>query len=318
MFGARRDMAEESVNARRYSATNWPRGLAATVTLVCCQPGPPVPSAQLDAVAVDTVASSGHAPAPRRPMLDATFFATSDVHFGFVGLDERNRAAAEAMTKLPSHAFIDERPVAQPGGVLIAGDLTEDGQLEEWNRFLEVYGPTFAYPVYENVGNHDNKRNWQVWDQVSARHGGHWYSVDFGGLHVVSLGEAPTSDGIAYLEADMRKLDPCAAVLIVLHRALMGQWSTDNWFNDGPLPEQMAKALEGHRVVAILHGHHHAAGHYVWKGFDVIKVGAIKEGPPSFVVGHVAGDTATFARWDWEQSQLQSVLTKNIRCDQGK
>lgn len=272
--------------------------------------------AQLDAT--PSIASSTPIAdaSPRRPVLDATFFATSDVHLGFPGLDERNRTAAEAMTKLPSHAFIDEQLVASPGGVLIAGDLTEDGQLEQWNRFLAIYGPSFAYPVYENVGNHDNKFNWQVWDQVAARHGGHWYSIDFGGLHVISLGEAPTDDGITYLETDLAKLDRCAPVIVVLHRALSGPWSTDNWFNDGPLPDRMHHALDGHRVVAILHGHHHAAGHYVWKGIDVVKVGAIKDGPPSFVVGHLSGDTATFARWNWEQSQFEAPFTKSIRCEQ--
>lgn len=62
----------------------------------------------------------------------------------------------------------------------------------------------------------------------------------------------------------------------------MGPWSTDNWFNDGAWPDRLAEALAGHHVLGIFHGHHHARGHYVWRGIDVYKPGAVKHDGHTF------------------------------------
>jgi 3',5'-cyclic AMP phosphodiesterase CpdA len=237
----------------------------------------------------------------RRPQGAATtLFATSDTHFGYGDLVARNTQMASAMQGMTGRVFPDGTALPAPDGVLIAGDLTEQGSLDEWSGFLGVYGPPFPLPVYENVGNHDNSYDWRVWDRVAQRHDGHhFYAVDLGATHVISLGEAPDKAGIAFLAEDLRTLDPCVPLVVVLHRALLGPWSTDNWFNDGPYPRQMADLLRGRNVVAILHGHHHAEGTYVWNDFTVVKVGAVKDGPSSFVVLRIEAARASWARFDW-------------------
>lgn len=101
---------------------------------------------------------------------DVTFIAFGDPQFYEEGVQDRNtlqvraiNAAEERLTW--GEAFGLNEPVAKVRGVIIAGDLTQngrDGRLWEWDEyahFVDCYGlcgnRAVRYPVYEGYGNHD-------------------------------------------------------------------------------------------------------------------------------------------------------------------
>ena len=62
--------------------------------------------------------------------------------------------------------------VAPPRGLLVTGDLTEWGSVEEWEPFAATYGldggtnGKLRIPVFEVVGNHDKVHGPFVEQQV--------------------------------------------------------------------------------------------------------------------------------------------------------
>jgi len=103
---------------------------------------------------------------------DVTFYAFGDPQYGG-GADDKNTfqvAALNALAGTPWPADLPGggEPVADVRGVLVAGDLTQNGQdgritpldSDELGRFEEDYGLTgveseLSLPVYEGFGNHD-------------------------------------------------------------------------------------------------------------------------------------------------------------------
>jgi len=70
---------------------------------------------------------------PGRPLAggtDVTFFVAADTHFGHRGIDRLNSGQIAAMNDLPE-ALLPARiggTVGRPRGLIIAGDLTENGR----------------------------------------------------------------------------------------------------------------------------------------------------------------------------------------------
>src|SRR5262249_15483821 len=89
------------------------------------------------------------APPPgRRGGMDVTFFVTGDTHFGFEDIEKVHEVALAAMKSLegtPYPAAIGGK-VGHPLGVLVAGDLTEQGRPPEWARFEAVMN-ALPFPV---------------------------------------------------------------------------------------------------------------------------------------------------------------------------
>jgi 3',5'-cyclic AMP phosphodiesterase CpdA len=249
-----------------------------------------------------------------------TFLAVSDTHFGFGGIP----AAHEVL--IPKLNAIKGRPyptriggvVAPPRGLLVTGDLTEWGKVEEWEPFARTYGldggagGKLAMPVFEVVGNHDKVTAHYVEEQVAARHGGRFYAWDWDDLHLVALGEAPDDEALAFLARDLEGLARDIPVVLYFHLALLGPWSTDNWFADGTFKDRLAKLIDGWNVIAIFHGHHHATGHYTWHGVDVFKPGAVKDGAHTFAVVHVTDDRMSVASFDWDRDAWADVFEKRL------
>ena len=103
---------------------------------------------------------------------DVTFFAMGDPQYGG-GSEDKNTWQVAALNAFPGAIWPEDtpfagEPVAEPRGVLIAGDLTQNGQdgritpldSDEIGAFELDYGLTGAesvlrWPVYEGYGNHD-------------------------------------------------------------------------------------------------------------------------------------------------------------------
>ena len=167
-----------------------------------------------DPCTVDICSDSGteHRPAIgdstwRQCRTDITFIAMGDPQYGG-GADDKNTFQIAAINRfaggpwrggMPSAGL----PVAEPLGVLIAGDLTQNGKdgrdeaiipgRDEIGQFILDYGLTgeegsLNYPVYEGYGNHDfdpdapaTEFDWQIFytddptpaaDSVSERNPG--------------------------------------------------------------------------------------------------------------------------------------------------
>lgn len=290
--------------------------LAVTLTLVgtaiaalrfTCTPAASAPSVGLS---TGTSANPGGPvrPRPRRGGMDATFFVTSDTHLGLFFVEAINRRSVKAMNDLPGTAFPRAigGEVGHPFGVLVAGDLTEDGRPEQWARFEAFYGLTgseglLRYPVYENYGNHDKSADHFVRERVVERHGSVRYAVDEQDLHVVTFGEAPNHEDLDWLERDLAEAGRDLGIVIMLHFPLRGPYS-NNWFGDGDYRERLHEVIADYHVLGIFHGHYHLSGAYRWKGYDVYNVGTPVWTWRSFAVVRITDETFTVASFNYDDS----------------
>jgi hypothetical protein len=251
---------------------------------------------------------------------DVTFLVVSDTHFGFGGIPAAHEVLVPKLNSIGGREYpaMLGGVVALPRGLLITGDLTEWGKPDEWELFAHAYGLTgkegkLRLPVFEVVGNHDKVSAHFVEEQVAARHGGgRFYSWDWDDLHFVALGEAPDDEGLAFLARDLERLAVDVPLVLYFHLALAGPWSTGNWFSDGTFKERLAGLLEKRSVAAIFHGHHHATDHYTWRGFDVFKPGAVKDGAHTFAVVHVTDERMTVAAFDWDHDTWAGSFEKRM------
>lgn len=262
--------------------------------------------------------------------LDVTFVVASDTHFGFgaseadllgnprdpslepQGTDLINARSIRAMNALPGrpwpHPF--GGAVGSPRGVLVTGDLTENGEPWQWKAFVAYFGLNgddglLRYPVFEAHGNHDKHASWYVLDRIRERHGSTRYAFDWDDLHLVCLGEAPDDDGLRWLNKDLVSVGRERPIVLYLHFPLRGPFS-DNWFGNGDYRDRLRSIVEGYNVIAVFHGHYHASGRYRWAGYDVYNVGAAKHRMHSFGVVQVTDSRLRVAsyhhgleRWEW-------------------
>lgn len=272
---------------------------------------------------------------PRRGGLDVTLLALSDLHFGATVRDVDERGRERWIDAMPVRRTIDDhmkdiagKPypkaiggvVGPPSSLIITGDLTEDGKHDEWRQFLDFFGlqpgerepkPTPAtrppaagerWPVYECVGNHDKHSGFYVSRQVAARHGGEFYAIDYGDLHLASLRDGPDDGGLRWLKRDLAATGRERPVILFMHYPLLGPYSNSWWGSQPDLTEKFARIIEGFNIIAILHGHWHVPGHYRWRGVDVYNIGSIKHGARCFGVIHVTDERFTFASWNSQQN----------------
>lgn len=270
--------------------------------------------------------AASRSPSPKakrgnKGVLDVTFFVTSDTHFGF-GVDKdapEDRdpvkdpqglevSHKEVIRQMNSFERDREFPralggkIGTPRGLLIAGDLTEKGREAEWKAFRAYYGKNgrdglLRLPVYEAVGNHDF---WEIRQKVKQERGALAYSWDWDDLHVVCLGEAPDDEILAWLETDLRALEPDVPLILFQHFPFTGPYS-NTWFTREGFDEKFAMVLKNRRVLGIFHGHFHASGSYRWHDYDVYNVGsAAKHGNHGFAVVRITNDVMKVAEWDWQ------------------
>ncbi len=242
---------------------------------------------------------------PHRGPVDVTFAVVSDTHLGHRDGEAKNRALVASL------ATLEGRTYPKPGlgrvehlrGLLVAGDLTDWGNPEEWDAFRSIYGIADGgagspFPVFEIVGNHDHVRGPWLEQAVARRHDGKAiYTWSFGPIHLVGLGEAASGAALDALALDLAKLPPSRPIVLLVHRPLAGPWSED--IPTAADKTRLAAMLHGRDVVAIFHGHHHAVGHYTWNGIPVFKPGAVKDGDARLAVVHVDDTNLTVATFDW-------------------
>lgn len=249
--------------------------------------------------------SMAHACAHRQ---DVAFIVASDTHFGFdEATDKRNEVAIEAMNGIAGTPWPKELggQVGEPCGVLVTGDLTENGKPEEWTKFVAAFGlrgqdAALHYPVFETLGNHDKNYGTYVRDRIYERHGSTVYSFDWGPLHLVSLGEAPDDSDLKWLEEDLAKVPEDRYIVPYFHFPLAGPYSTGQWFGDGPYRDRLEAVLEHKRVAGVFHGHYHATGLYEWRDRKVYRTGSPKHSWHTFTVAEVNDGAIKVASWNYD------------------
>jgi cytolysin (calcineurin-like family phosphatase) len=301
----------------------------------------------LGPVASGTSSAILHPPARRDRRLgglDATFIVYSDTHFGYAseetdligrprdpvkdpkGTDVVNTRAIADMNAMPGRAWPRELggSIDTPRGLIITGDLTEEGKPWQWRNFVAYYGlrggdGLVRWPVFEAHGNHDKHHSWYVLDRVRERHGGprYCYAFDWDDLHLVSLGEAPDDKDLDWLEKDLAAVGRERPVVIYQHFPLQGPYSEDNWYGKGDYRNRFENVIRGYNVVAFFHGHYHASGHYKWRGLSVFNVGAAKHNRHSFAVVRITDDRVRVASWHFDHDHWEWWREKPINGAKG-
>lgn len=269
------------------------------------------------ALAAAAVLLLGTAGPPAATPPTITFFVASDSHFGARGMEEANGRLVAQMNALPGTPYPPEigGVVETPRGVLFTGDTTDNGHLEEFATFEGFYGLTgreglLRYPVFETIGNHDLNERSPVKERVRERHGGVNYAWDWDDLRVMCLDLYPDAATVSWLTGELGRLASARPVILFFHYSIEGYYS-DFWEDEEK--EAFAKAVDGHNVLAIFHGHEHGTGHYTWRGHPVFRPGAPRHRSHSFLVVRVGPTAMSVAARDFDTGQWLASWTVPVR-----
>lgn len=329
---------------------------------------------------------------------DVAFCFSSDTHIGVAHPKDKvpfTAADTEArnQTVLADIALLAGKPLPalknlppglpllpMPRGLILAGDLTDHCQEQEWQDFNRVFPISeggLPFTVLEGFGNHDWSPNGPVRAGVWARNvqrqarmlvsrvspNGLHYSWTWGGIHFVHLnlypGDAPDptskfsrtnndpDHSLSFLRQDLDiEIGDSGRPVVCIHHfgfdagmSLGWRWWTER--------ERRAyyDLLKPYNVIAILHGHSHAAANYRWpdpgvdakeiaavfpdipptelKTYDIFSGGSMQkdDGPGEYFVFRIIGTTFIAAhRWNrrrdaqgWSSDpRLSSVKTISL------
>ncbi len=241
---------------------------------------------------------------------DVLFFVASDPHYGAtVTAAAANARTIEAMNDLPGRRFpksIGPDVVGAPRGVVVLGDLVDDGNApdagEFWTAFATDYGAgdlpgRLAFPAYEGTGNHDGDPGRPVREGIKARNprrpglrsvspDGLHYSWDWGRVHCVQLNLYPGSAGDDGLdpwgkkfEGDWRRPQHSLEFLVRDLAENVGSsgrpvvlfqhYGWDEWSRgwwSDGERRAYAAAVRGYAIAAVFWGHSHVVQRIDWNG----------------------------------------------------
>ncbi len=222
----------------------------------------------------------------------------ADTHYGH-GSTATNQATIDYINALPGTTFpaqVGGGVVGTPRGVMVAGDLTENGTQAQWDLFKADFGllgeNRLNYPVYEGAGNHDGSgssspivtdirtRNPQRPDVVGISPNGSDYSWDWENVHFVQLNHEATGDTLDFLGTDLTQNVGNSGRPVVL----MQHYGWDDFSNGGSWfpPEEkeaMYEVIKDYNIVGIFHGHWHSQEFSNWRGIDIYRIGCTKQRP---------------------------------------
>jgi len=270
---------------------------------------------------------------------DITFYGISDLHYIGPDSHKANRDLIDVMNAFPGTAYPTEvgGNVATPRGVVMTGDIANNGRQQEWDAFVADYGlngdALLAYPIYELWGNHDGRTTDIVAQGIKKRNpsrpnltmistNGFHYSWDWGKVHFTCANIYPAQvskivipdDPIYSMDFITQDLEKNVGksgrpVVIEMHYGLegggIGWWTKDE-------QDAFWNVVKNYNVIAILFGHTHGGGNYKWNGIDMVNVGAsLNESTArQFVVFHVTDKELVVARR--YPDKWQNVLRKPI------
>ncbi len=163
-----------------------------------------------------------------------------------------------------------------PAFILVTGDLTEFGVVDDTYDLFEETMTSFKLPLYVTPGNHDN--TWVAMYHIMRRkHGAEHYSVDNFGVHFVFLNTASPQEPVpsigpsarGWLRQDLMKIPIGTPVVLSMHHPLDSSSFTDTGEYD-----QLMDILRDYNIALVLCGHGHSAFHKSHDGIDSVMGGA--------------------------------------------
>ena len=246
--------------------------------------------------------------AAARPTLRPVIVQISDFHIGgetsIVDPERRLTATVAAVQALPQ----------RPDGILISGDLADDGSDASYERVLDLLSPLES-PIHVIVGNHDDRERLARHFGVSRVQGYVQYVADIGPIHLIALdSQIPGSDAgsldggrLDWLEQQLAAV-PERPTIVALHHPpfSIGIDEADAIGLDGDDTNELARIIARHRQVQrVICGHVHcvvtgdlagrvtitAPSTYVEldPDFDAEEL-EVRAGQPGFLIHRLAGD----------------------------
>jgi hypothetical protein len=240
-----------------------------------------------------------------RAATDLTFFSVSDVHVGqsSASKDSCRSAMPGWLNGLEGQhypAAVGGGVIAKPRGLLMPGDLIDQGSDSLWSLYVKDYDPKGAartkIPAYEGLGNHEyygkasvgpaalRARNLNRIGVVNRDATNLHYSWDWDGVHFVMLnlfsGQIKAGGLDPYGSYDFLQKDLAAnvgnsgrPVLIMQHFPLpdTGWWSLSD-------AQKLAALLKQYNCIGLVHGHSHEKKIYKYLGLDVFDDGTVMNG----------------------------------------
>ncbi|MEI7899455.1 MAG: LamG-like jellyroll fold domain-containing protein [bacterium] len=271
--------------------------------------------------------------ADRQVTHDITFFAVSDLHYTVLPPTlASNQGTIDFMNELPGTACLKEAggAVGTPRGVVITGDLTNDGMAEQWALFVKDYGVKgegrICYPVYEGWGNHDGglvegaapargikERNKVRPGLTNISSNGLHYAWDWGQVHFVQQnfypGDARVRKGamdglghepqfsLAFLKEDLAKCVGRSGrpVIIMTHLGFDEGFSMAWGWWSAEERDAFYEVIKDYNVIGVLYGHTHAAANFKWRGIDIYNCasGNREPEPGECLVFHITPEEMT-------------------------
>lgn len=211
---------------------------------------------------------------------DLTYIVASDLHYYGTNVNTRIQAHIDRMNALPGTAYPEAMGgvVGKIKGVVLNGDLTNNGTQEQWELFANDWGLTgerrCKYPLYEGLGNHDFYSGdiliSNVVQRTRSRPGvlnvssnGLHYSWEWCGIHFIQANMVPEEDArsrgaLTFLREDLAKHVGASGkpVIVNLHISPVID-------RDWPFERQKAllEALAPYHVLGIFCGHSHGYIH---------------------------------------------------------
>lgn len=226
----------------------------------------------------------------------STFTTVNDVHFGesVCGLIEGRDmgpvfSVAEGETPYPEFmnaGAIEEMLAIKPDQVIVKGDLTAEGTLGEYERFLEFYGGAFGDKLHHIRGNHDAYHSQDIKADKPRR-------IDLPGVTIVTIDTVrPGKAGGTVFDEDLEWLDAIAAestrpVLVFGHHQIWDpatSYRSEDYFGIQPDESEKLIALVSRRpaIRGYFSGHTHRnrARYFPQTGaVPWVEVGCVKDFP---------------------------------------
>ncbi len=249
---------------------------------------------------------------------DVTFFVSSDTHYGRENNAAINRRVIDEMNALPGTplpASVGSGFVRTPRGVVLNGDLLDEGFLKEtapaqWAEFCRDYGLTgtdgrLCFPVYEGFGNHDGgptrsfvrpgikERNRQRVGVKTISENGLHYSWDWDQLHLVQLnlfgGSGPADvkgvngvehdpeASLEFLKKDLAQNVGASGRPLITFQHFGWLGGMADWWQP-EAKERFYEVVKPYNVACLINGHSHGADFLPWHDLLTIHDGSTARG----------------------------------------
>ncbi|MGE0139108.1 MAG: metallophosphoesterase [Ilumatobacteraceae bacterium] len=219
------------------------------------------------------------------------FATVNDVHFGEVeagrlgdeplGPIQRSEPGEAPYPETMNQAAVGEIREISPAAVIVKGDLSRDGEAEEWDAFERCYRAAFGERLHAVRGNHDAHHG------QTAYAGDQWITlpgVAIGLLDTTIPGKATgwlTADQLDWLDAHAAR-STVPVIAMGHHQQFIGTSRSPGYFGLHPDASDALTAVIKRRpaLVAYTAGHtHRHRRRTLPNGVPTVEIGCVKDFP---------------------------------------